>query len=73
MPVGARSPPSVGYADISPTKGEIGWNAITRHTGNEVSASFRETAGRSRLISPLVGEMSAEPTEGGLAPNSEAK
>jgi len=43
--------PPLSLRDISPTRGEIGRSPEASHT----------------LISPLVGEMSARPTEGGNA------
>ena len=43
--------PPLSLRDISPTRGEIGRSSGASHA----------------LISPLVGEMSARPTEGGNA------
>ena len=80
--VGAELPPSVGYADISPSRGEIGCIAGRPH----VYPAFVDRAptmprnvgrwalGRLFSISPLEGEMAGRP-EGGVAANwkSEAR
>ena len=56
-------PPSVGYADISPSRGEIGrWRFA--HLYDSTSA-IRQKASPT-VISPLEGEMSGR-TEGGNA------
>ncbi len=57
----ARVPPSVGYADISPTRGESGRTRCACLT-NSASMTGRQVG--PTPLSPLVGEMSGR-TEGG--------
>jgi peptide/nickel transport system ATP-binding protein len=61
--IAAWVPPSVGYADISPSRGEIGRWCFTRLT-NSTSAIWQKAS--VTPISPLEGEMSGR-TEGGNA------
>jgi len=66
----AASPPSVSFADISPTRGEIG---MPHHGHNNAPSELAATRGvleagaAAPSISPLVGEMS-DRTEGGNPP-----
>jgi len=57
---GSFAPPS-GLSAISPTRGEIMPSPIS----SPISKDALEGAQKVRVISPLVGEMSAKPTEGG--------
>jgi diaminohydroxyphosphoribosylaminopyrimidine deaminase/5-amino-6-(5-phosphoribosylamino)uracil reductase len=67
---GREPPPSVGAADISPTRGEIGTTRPSAETTTaEVSAAGNDKSATAALISPLVGEMSAKLTEGGTLGN----
>ena len=60
-------PPSVSFADISPTRGEIGPQQSRQPEADfEVAASLLEKRERSPAISPLEGEM-PDRAEGGRA------
>ncbi len=80
--IGTELPPSVEYADISPSRGEIGCIAGRRHvypafvngTPTMPRHVGRWARRRPLSISPLEGEMAGRP-EGGTAANwkSEAR
>ncbi len=72
--IGTELPPSVGYADISPSRGEIGrsvalppvYLALGNRTPTMPLNVGRWAQGRPLSISPLEGEMAGRP-EGGIA------